>query len=53
MHTNDTIISVSVKTPCVAAKTLTNKMEGVSQWLKKNHLTLNLKKTVSMFTAYN
>ena len=48
MYADDTIIYVSAKTPSVAAEMLTNEMEGISQWLKNNHLTLNLKKTVSM-----
>uniref|UniRef100_A0A8C1L0A4 Reverse transcriptase domain-containing protein n=1 Tax=Cyprinus carpio TaxID=7962 RepID=A0A8C1L0A4_CYPCA len=48
MYADDTIIYMSAKTPCVAADILTSEMEGVSLWLKNNHLTLNLKKTVSM-----
>ena len=45
MYADDTIIYVSDKTPSVAAEILTNEMEGVSQWLKNNYLTLHLKNT--------
>ena len=48
MYADDTIIYVSAVSPCKAAEILTREMEGVSQWLKRNNLTLNLKKTVAM-----
>lgn len=48
MYADDTVIYASARTPTIVAETLTKEMEGISQWLKENHLTLNFKKTVSM-----
>ena len=48
MYADDTVIYVSAATPCEAGAKLTPELEEVSQWLKRNHLTLNLKKTVAM-----
>ena len=42
MYADYTVIYMSAKTPCCAAEILTNEMKGVSEWLKNNHLTLNL-----------
>ena len=48
MYADDTVVFVPAKTTQLAAKTLSEEMSGVSQWLRHNHLTLNYKKTASM-----
>ena len=48
MYADDTVIYASARTSSAAADILTKEMEDVSRWLKDNHLTLNIKKTVSM-----
>lgn len=48
MYADDTIIYVSAKNPQIAAEMLSKELDGVSQWLRNNHLTLNYDKTVSM-----
>ena len=47
MYADHTVLYAPARTPVAAAEVLTKEMEGVSQWLK-DHLTLNIKKTVSM-----
>ena len=48
MYADHTVLYAPARTPGAAAEVLTKEMEGVSQWLKDNHLTLDIKKTVSM-----
>lgn len=48
MYADDTVFYVSAKNPCQASEILSRQMVTVSEWLQKNHLTLNHKKTVSM-----
>ena len=49
MDSDDTVWYAPARTPGAAAEVLTKEMEGVSQWLKDNHLTLKIKNTVSMW----
>ena len=39
---------VSAKTPCGAGEQLTQALQDISRWLELSHLTLNVKKKVSM-----
>ena len=48
MYADDTVFYVSAKNPHQASEILSRQMVGVSEWLQRNHLTLNYKKTVSM-----
>ena len=44
MYADDTVFYVSAKTPCLASEILGRQMLAVSEWLQRNHLTLNHKK---------
>ena len=48
MYADDTVFYVSAKNPCQSAEILSRQMITVSEWLQRNHLTLNHKKMVSM-----
>ena len=39
MDADDSVVFVSAKTTQLTAKTLSEEMSGVSQWLRNNHLT--------------
>uniref|UniRef100_A0A8C6PUA8 Reverse transcriptase domain-containing protein n=1 Tax=Nothobranchius furzeri TaxID=105023 RepID=A0A8C6PUA8_NOTFU len=48
MYADDTVIYVSTKTPGLAGERLTQALSDISEWLESSHLTLNVKKTVSI-----
>lgn len=48
LYADDTVIYVSAKTASKAADHLTQALDKVTNWLELSHLTLNVKKTVSM-----
>ena len=48
MYADDTVIHVSTKTPSLAGEHLTQAVSNISAWLQLSHLTLNVKKTVSI-----
>ena len=48
LYADDAVIYAPAKSPSKAAEILTDHMYGVHQWLERNHLVLNLNKTVSM-----
>ncbi len=54
MYADDTIIYVSTKTSSLAGEHLTQALSNISEWLQLSHLTLNVKKTVSIcFSMHN
>lgn len=48
MYADDTVFYVSANNSYQASEILSRQMVTVSEWLQRNHLTLNYKKTVSM-----
>ena len=48
MYADDTVIYAPAKTASKAADHLTQALKRVTHWLEMSHLTLNVKKTVSM-----
>lgn len=48
MYADDTVVHVSAKTSSLAGEHLTKALINISKWLESSHLSLNVKKTVSM-----
>ena len=51
MYADDTAIFYHGKTPEEVAVVLSDAMTSIENWLKNNHLSLNVKKTVAIFFA--
>lgn len=53
MYDDDTVIYVSAKNPCQASEILSRQMVTVSEWLQRNHLTLNHTKKNRINVLFN